>query len=449
MGGLCGAVASRAGCPAGIPPSPLKKVPQGKTEPLPSEPDSQPRLSLSTPEGKAHLDALMHAYDELACRDPHKDPTSLFYQMWLHALNCARNQRNVHGNWAFLPWHRGFLYFHERILRKILGDSFRLPVWDWDNDERVPAAYGSWAKARLSAHAHEDLAGMVNACSIQAWLFSGDYEGFAGYPPNFISGGHSPAGLAPAGLAPAGLHSLAHGRIAGTFGPPKTAAADPIFYAHHANVDRFWIHWRNSHPDFKVPDGFGDQVFCFYDEDGQQRFVRSGDLLDEKRLGYYYPKPPAAPVLNTANLLLGREIPNAGEAAEFFRDAMRKIGIAAGNPLLALRELEHEVRDAAGAAANWKLPFNIRWNPVNVMPGCYYLIAIQPAVGPMKPVAGFGVFGMHSRAPLVATGCFPLSDVLLFLAPGSRLVYGMADGNGTAIEDPRPVWPAFLNLLRT
>ena len=33
----------------------------------------------------------------------------------------------MHGNWWFLPWHRGYLYFFERIVRKISGDdSFRL-----------------------------------------------------------------------------------------------------------------------------------------------------------------------------------------------------------------------------------------------------------------------------------------------------------------------------------
>ena len=38
----------------------------------------------------------------------------------------------VHKNTLFLPWHRGMLYYHERILGALINDpTFRLPVWDW------------------------------------------------------------------------------------------------------------------------------------------------------------------------------------------------------------------------------------------------------------------------------------------------------------------------------
>jgi hypothetical protein len=446
MSGLYGAAASKAACPSGIPDAHLKHLPTGKPTPLAPEPAVQDRPLLSSPEGKAQLPALMRAYDELACRDPLKDPTSLSYQMSLHALNCTRGPRNVHGSWAFLPWHRGFLYFHERILRRLLGDSFRLPVWDWEKNDRVPDPYGVWAAAKLNRHAHEDLAGKANACALQAWLFSESYESFAGYAPNTMIGGH-----APAGMAPGGPHSLAHGIVGGTFGPPRTAAADPIFYAHHANVDRFWIHWRNAHPEFRIPHGFCDQVFAFYDENGHLRFVRAGDLLDEKRLGYRYEEPRGITVLSATNLLVGRQIPDAGSAIRFFTDVIQKLEPAARNPMLALAFLEKALHRAAGIAADLKLPFNIRWHPeqARVMPGVYYLIAIRPVGLDMKTVAGFGVFGMHSQAPIVATGCFELSDFALLLRPGSQLVYGKADGNGIQPEDPQPVWPAFVNVLRS
>src|SRR5207244_3970381 len=41
----------------------------------------------------------------------------------------------MHGNWWFLPWHRGYLYYFERIVRKMSGsDTFRLPYWPWEKD---------------------------------------------------------------------------------------------------------------------------------------------------------------------------------------------------------------------------------------------------------------------------------------------------------------------------
>ena len=40
----------------------------------------------------------------------------------------------VHQSWLFLPWHRMFLYFHERILDHLLeDDAFAVPFWHWDD----------------------------------------------------------------------------------------------------------------------------------------------------------------------------------------------------------------------------------------------------------------------------------------------------------------------------
>ena len=40
----------------------------------------------------------------------------------------------VHFSWIFLPWHRLYLYFHERILASLVGDpSFSLVFWNWDD----------------------------------------------------------------------------------------------------------------------------------------------------------------------------------------------------------------------------------------------------------------------------------------------------------------------------
>lgn len=42
----------------------------------------------------------------------------------------------VHFSWLFLPWHRWYLYFHERILGHLIGDPhFSLVFWNWDNQK--------------------------------------------------------------------------------------------------------------------------------------------------------------------------------------------------------------------------------------------------------------------------------------------------------------------------
>ena len=40
----------------------------------------------------------------------------------------------IHFSWLFLPWHRWYLFFHERILASLVQDpSFSLVFWNWDD----------------------------------------------------------------------------------------------------------------------------------------------------------------------------------------------------------------------------------------------------------------------------------------------------------------------------
>jgi tyrosinase len=51
-----------------------------------------------------------------------------------HDLDCP------HGNWWFLPWHRGYLGWFEQICRELSGDpDFALVYWDWTAEPRIPA----------------------------------------------------------------------------------------------------------------------------------------------------------------------------------------------------------------------------------------------------------------------------------------------------------------------
>jgi tyrosinase len=43
-----------------------------------------------------------------------------------------------------------------------------------------------------------------------------------------------------------GVHGAVHIWVGGTMSDPSTAAADPIFWMHHANLDRLWWQWYNS-----------------------------------------------------------------------------------------------------------------------------------------------------------------------------------------------------------
>lgn len=43
-----------------------------------------------------------------------------------------------------------------------------------------------------------------------------------------------------------GLHSAGHGTIGGDLGDMFTSPAEPLFFQHHANLDRIWAKWVYS-----------------------------------------------------------------------------------------------------------------------------------------------------------------------------------------------------------
>ncbi|PQM35760.1 polyphenol oxidase I chloroplastic-like [Prunus yedoensis var. nudiflora] len=51
-------------------------------------------------------------------------------------IHGIRKELQVHSSWLFYPFHRWYLYFHERILADLIDDpTFALPFWNWDAPE--------------------------------------------------------------------------------------------------------------------------------------------------------------------------------------------------------------------------------------------------------------------------------------------------------------------------
>ena len=75
-----------------------------------------------------------------------------------------------------------------------------------------------------------------------------------------------------------------------TMGNFYSAARDPLFNAHHANVDRMWVLWENlskRNRDFTEPDWL-NASFIFYDKNAQAVRVKVKDCLDLTQLGFTY-----------------------------------------------------------------------------------------------------------------------------------------------------------------
>jgi tyrosinase len=90
-------------------------------------------------------------------------------------------------------------------------------------------------------------------------------------------------------------HNTIHGDVGGAtgfMGAFNTAALDPLFWLHHANIDRLWEVWRHRDPAHKNPSGgvWSSLPFDLHDSDGKPiKFVAS-DVEDTTapKLKYRY-----------------------------------------------------------------------------------------------------------------------------------------------------------------
>jgi polyphenol oxidase len=204
------------------------------------------------PGGTAQLDQLKSAFQVLINRSKanDSDPTGLTAQGQLHLKYCrlVSAENHVHGTWWFLPFHRAFLYFFEKMLQSAVGDpKLVLPYWDWVNERSIPEAY--WGEGNpLFVHRprpctdklSDEEVNMAGGVTRPTFLSCPTFAAFAGHDPLAVC---RPMG----GGLEIGAHNLIHQWVGGYMIPFGTSPLDPVFWAHHANLDRYWNIWL-AHP---------------------------------------------------------------------------------------------------------------------------------------------------------------------------------------------------------
>jgi polyphenol oxidase len=276
---------------------------------------------------------LKSAYAELRklSQQNANDPRGWFHQGEVHCWYCSGaldslNGMEIHGGWWFLAWHRAYLYFHERILGALIGDAtFALPYWDWDscsddpNDQtgrnRFPGeVYGFPGDTPNPLFDATRAVGpndridpiFVGPTTMKAIMTAGSFTDFGGSGnqelPVFAQ---APGDQQQMGALEAGPHGLVHVWVTdpkGFSGLPDmgalaSASFDPVFFAHHANIDRLWDVWTQNaaHANPDNPRWLTDQPFLLYDQAQTWTGIFPVQMTDpEATLSYRY-QPPQGP----------------------------------------------------------------------------------------------------------------------------------------------------------
>ena len=268
-------------------------------------------------------DPIVTAYADAVKRmseRPANNPTSWSYQAAMHGTYAEPNKPGwnecQHGTWFFLPWHRMFLYYFERIVRAAVIEGggpadWALPYWNYGlggEKAKLPLAFRG---PRLAdgkdnpLYVAERAEGMnsgegfvparaaspAKALARLAFIGRAEFGGDRTEPAQFSKSG---------GELEETPHNIIHGLVGGRgpMGDILRAAQDPIFWLHHANIDRIWWEWAGtaSHQD-PSEGAWRDQTFSFFDEHGQPVSLRCDQVLETVAdLGYtYVTEPPSAP----------------------------------------------------------------------------------------------------------------------------------------------------------
>jgi tyrosinase len=231
-----------------------------------------------------------------------------------------------HGSWYFLPWHRGYLIAFEAVVRdavvKLGGPAdWALPYWNYfkPNQDRLPPAFASadWPDGRGDNPLHVaqrygpkndgNVYVPVSKINLNALgdpdftgVASGGSPGFGGVDTGFSHGGRVHGGIETQ------PHDWVHGLVGGSdpqsnlpglMSDPDTAGLDPIFWLHHANIDRLWEVWRKNpatHVDptaanwVNGPKAIGERAFVLPMPGGTSWTYTPGEMSELSKLDYAY-----------------------------------------------------------------------------------------------------------------------------------------------------------------
>ena len=205
----------------------------------------------------------------------------------------------------FLPWHRMFVHYFERIVRQVSGHpEFTLPYWDYTSTDPakrgiVPAPfrmpgdplYGVLYRAERSALANAgdpihknqptDVMDISDAMACTNYV---TIDGVQGICRAIDSGIHGR------------IHTLV-GTAKG-MGSVPFAANDPLFWVHHANIDRMWASWNingGRNPTDPAVHPWIDHEFTMADATGARVTRPLKDFFSTMALGYTYDRFIAKP----------------------------------------------------------------------------------------------------------------------------------------------------------
>jgi len=196
--------------------------------------------------------------------------------------------------WYFLPWHRLMLNQFEGVIREVLHDeTFTLPYWNPvtgnDADLVLPAVFRAPGTTLYNGTRWPWVNGGERIDILyRDWLsLDALNEDFYIDSPTGSHGFNPKLDTNP--------HFLTHLAVGGDMADFATVGGDPLFYLHHANLDRIWESWNRLGHTNPTDPKYLNRTFAYGDRSGKRVDlpVTSADRVAQ--LGYEYDAYEKAP----------------------------------------------------------------------------------------------------------------------------------------------------------
>ncbi|NOH99796.1 tyrosinase family protein [Vibrio kanaloae] len=145
-----------------------------------------------------------------------------------------------HGSFYFLAWHRQYLLAFENAIRAVLSEvpgapeNWALPYWDY-----TTSGTGNMVIPETFRNEGNALYFPDRNYSNNLDFYDQTVESVSDEP--FFEFGGTQAHIG--GSLESYPHNVVHGAVSGAMADISTAGLDPLFYLHHANIDRLWSIW--------------------------------------------------------------------------------------------------------------------------------------------------------------------------------------------------------------
>ncbi len=240
---------------------------------------------------------------------PASNKTSWAYQTGIHGgpagANVAWGTCQHNPSIFFLAWHRMYIYFFEKILRsKMTGTESSkpaLPYWDYQlpGQDIIPPAFTTPAS---SANSLYDV--MRDATMNTGGSFAPSINIDLSNAMSFLNFFTFQNAL----NNPHGAVHIATGKVLSAYPFTKlgdmnrqlTASNDPLFWIHHANIDRLWESWLQMGGGrgntTSSTSSWWNKEFIFFDENQKAVKMKGSQIVDvAANLHYKYDKLTVLP----------------------------------------------------------------------------------------------------------------------------------------------------------